>query len=294
METGAPYFHTPIMLAEILEIAALKKDSFVIDCTCGEGGHSEKFAPLIPDGRLLCIDRDPSILEIAHARLSGFTNVGFMHTRFDRIGEIVRENEFPAPDFILADLGISMFHMKTPGRGISYTDTQSLDMRLDTSEKINALTVINTFKETEIADIIYKYGEEFEARKIAREIVRSRPFYNAADLADAVRKVKRHNKGRIHPATQTFQALRVYINRELDQLEAFLPEAVSVLKPGGRIVVMSFHSLEDRTVKLFFRETAKNELGTLVMKKPLVPSPREMRENPSARSTKLRAFEKRI
>jgi 16S rRNA (cytosine1402-N4)-methyltransferase len=288
------YVHTPVMLNEVLETARLTSGSAVIDCTCGEGGHSREFARRIPGGSLLCIDRDPRILEIARTRLSDHPNITFANGVFDRIDEIVQEQNFPPPDFILADLGISMFHLKEAGIGISYTDKESLDMRLSPDENISAERVINTFKEQEIADIIYKYGEEFESRKIAREIYRNRPFHNAADLADLIRRVKRHTKGRIHPATQTFQALRIFVNRELDVLELFLPKALEVLKPGGRIVILSFHSLEDRIVKYFFREAEKDGYGQILTKKPLTPSPEEARLNAAARSTKMRAFEKRI
>jgi 16S rRNA (cytosine1402-N4)-methyltransferase len=294
MADSPGFFHTPVMLNEVLETARIRPDSAVIDCTCGEGGHSAEFAARIPDGSLLCIDRDPAILEIARSRLTAYPNIIFANGVFDRIDEIVTQYNFPAADFILADLGISMYHLKEAGIGLSYTDTGSLDMRLGPDENISAERVVNTFKEQEIADIIYKYGEEFESRKIAHEIYRNRPFHNAADLADAVKRVKRHNKGRIHPATQTFQALRIFVNRELEVLEQFLPKALKVLKPGGRIVILSFHSLEDRIVKYFFRDAEKNEYGQILTKKPLTPSPEETRLNAASRSTKMRAFEKRI
>lgn len=284
--------HTPILVDEIVELLQIRKDSILVDATCGEGGHSERFAALVPEGRLVCIDRDPVILERAKERLAGFSNVSFANVSFGRIDEVLRSMDIDKADGILADLGISMFHLRAAERGFSYTDETPPDMRFDPESGISATKVLNSFKENEIADILYEFGEERESRRIANYIVHSRPIQTAAQLADVVRKAKKYSKGRIHPATQTFQALRIFVNEELKIIESFIPLSVDNLSEKGRLAIISFHSLEDRIVKWAFRGLKDEGKGAIVTDKPIVPTEIEMKANPASRSAKLRVFEK--
>lgn len=317
MET--PYQHTPVLLKETLELMSLRNDSIIVDATCGEGGHSFEIAHLIPKGRLICIDRNEDILKKAKERLADFPNVSFYNTTFDRISEVLAEerlagvddNEHDArglrlatdglkADGILADLGISMFHLKNEDLGFSYTDGASLDMRLDKWSDLTAQKVVNSYRESEIADILYKYGEEYESRRIARAIVQARPVRSASQLAETVRRAKKHTgsteknrgKARSHPATKTFQALRIFVNKELEILESFIPRAVDNLCANGRLIIMSYHSLEDRIVKHAFRGLEADGKGEILTKKPLVPGEDEIRSNRAARSAKLRVFQR--
>ena len=284
--------HKPIMVKEILEAFSLKDDSVVADATCGEGGHSMQISALIPDGKLICIDRNADILNIAKKRLIDFKPALFFNRRFDELEIVMKEAGVRSFDAILADLGISMYHLKEAGLGFSFNDESSLDMRLD-KDMQSASDFINHGTEKEIADVIYEYGEERESRKIARAIVGHRPIQSAAKLADIVSDVKREKRRRLHPATRTFQALRIYVNKELNILQRFIPMAVDALSDGGRLAIISFHSLEDRVVKWAFRALDKEGRGVIVTKKPLTPKMEEVRENPASRSAKLRIFEKR-
>ena len=284
--------HQPILVNEILETFSLETHSVVADVTCGEGGHSARMVPLISDGKLICIDRNADILNIAKRRLKDFTQVMFYNRRFDELETVMKEAGVPSFDAILADLGISMYHLKTAGLGFSFTDETSLDMRLD-ADMQSAADFINHAAEKDIADVIYEYGEERESRKIARAIVSKRPVRNAAELADIIARVKREKRGRLHPATRTFQALRIFVNKELDILERFIPMAVNALSEGGKLAIISFHSLEDRVVKWAYRALAKEGRGKILTKKPMIAGEAEKRENPASRSAKLRIFEKR-
>lgn len=290
------------MVDEVLYYLNLKPNSIVVDCTCGEGGHSLQILKHIPNGKLICIDRDILILNKAKERLVDYNNVLFFNTTFDKISDVLQEAKIDKVDGILADLGISMFHLKNEGFGFSYTDEASLDMRLDKNLKTSADTVINTFKEWEIADILYTYGEEYKSRRIAKAIVSARPIKSSKILADVIMRANRptysKKKGRdktkkIHPATKSFQALRIFVNKELEILKDFIPTAVNKLNLYGRLVIMSFHSLEDRIVKWEFRDLKEQEIGNILTKKPIMCSDDEKRSNPSARSAKLRCFEKK-
>ena len=289
----AEYIHTSVMPDEVLNYLSLTENASVVDATCGEGGHSLLIAQRIPKGRLICIDRCDQILESAKERLSGFSNIDFVCARFHELDEIFVENAMDKADAILADLGISMFHLKTPGFGISYTDQESLDMRLDDSTFLTAKTLVNTFVEKEIADILYKYGEEYESRRIARMICESRPIRSASQLADIIRRSKHRSESRVHPATKSFQALRIFLNKELEILESFIPVAVDKLRAMGRLVVISFHSLEDRIVKNAFKTLEAQGKGEIMTSKPVTATDEEVRRNPASRSAKLRCFRKR-
>ncbi len=289
------YYHQPILVEPILEALKLRPDAVIVDVTCGEGGHSSRIAPLIPQGHLICMDRDERILSVARERLSEYSNITFVYRTFDEIAASIEELGFLGVDGILADFGISMFHLKQKGLGLSYTDEESLDMRLGYDNEISAEQIINTFAEKKIADIIYEYGEERNSRRIAHEIVSVRPIFSGKKLAEVVFRAFRGKKiGRIHPATRTFQALRIFVNKELEKIESFLPQAVDILNEGARLCVMSFHSLEDRIVKHRFKDFKANELGKILTKKPIIPDFEEINKNPASRSTKLRIFEKRI
>lgn len=286
------YVHTSILVEEIVDFLQIRPDSVLVDATCGEGGHSARFAELVPKGRLVCIDRDPEILEKAKMRLAAYPNVLFVNASYSDIREVLAARDIGKIDGVLADLGISMYHVKEANRGFSYTDEAPPDMRFDPSQGISASDVVNTFKEKEIADILYNLGEERESRKIASYIVRSRPVKSSVQLAEIVRRAKKYSKGRIHPATQTFQALRIFVNEELKIIESFIPSCVDILCEKGRLAMMSFHSLEDRIVKWTFRRLEDEGLGTIVTPKPVTASETETHANPASRSAKLRVFEK--
>lgn len=305
------YLHQPVLLKECLDFLSIRPDSVIVDVTCGEGGHSLEIAKRNPEGKLICIDRNPEILSRAKERLSGYTQIVYYNTTFDRLPDVLsgektkgkeqdvqgldRARDGQAADGILADLGISMFHLKNEALGFSYTDTASLDMRLDRDTPLTAAMVVNNYREEDLADILYQYGEEYESRRIARAIVRERPIKNAYELSETVRKAKKHvsaGKGRVktHPATKTFQALRIFVNKELEILESFIPLAVDNLKEGGKLVVISYHSLEDRIVKHGFRAMESAGLGRVLTKKPVTAAEEEVAQNRAARSAKLRVF----
>ncbi len=289
-------YHIPVLLRETIEFLRIKSDGIYIDATCGEGGHScEILKNLGANGKLICIDRNKEILDVARRRLAGFKNVSFYNMGFERIKEIIAMENISQVDGIIADLGISMFHFKKSSDlklGISYTDETSIDMRLDKEENISAYDVVNKFRESEIAKILYEYGEEFEARKIARAICENRPVKSSRQLAGIVFNVKRERKKNIHPATKTFQALRIFVNKELKKLKSFIPLCVDILSENGRIVIISYHSLEDRIVKHSFKELEKEGMGKIITKKIIRPSRNEVNRNKSARSAKMRVFEK--
>ncbi|MCX7820226.1 MAG: 16S rRNA (cytosine(1402)-N(4))-methyltransferase RsmH [Brevinematales bacterium] len=287
------FYHIPVLLKESLENLDIKENGVYVDVTCGEGGHSEAILEKLDGkGYLICIDRDKKILEIAKKRLSKFKNVSFYNLRFDDIKLALQQENIKQVDGIIADLGISMFHLKELERGISYTDELSLDMRLDDLEELTAFDVVNKFRENEIADILYRFGEEREARKIAREILSSRPIKNAKGLADLIARVKKERTRNIHPATKSFQALRIFVNKELKILESFIPICADILSENGRLVVISYHSLEDRIVKWGLKELEKEGKGIVCTKKVILPSMEEIRKNKSARSAKMRVFKK--
>jgi 16S rRNA (cytosine1402-N4)-methyltransferase len=293
------YYHSPVLLDESLDALNLKNSSVVIDATCGEGGHSSQIIKI--SGRLICIDRNKEILEIAKERLSKYSNISFHQVVFDKISDVLSQEKLDKVDGIIADLGISMYHLKrdqktgdnTLTSGLSYTDPGPLDMRLDRTSEVSAHTVVNKFKENEIADILYQYGEEYESRRIARAICHNRPVNSALELAEIVMRAKKPGRGKIHPASKTFQALRIYVNKELQNLESFIPIAVDNLSENGRLVIITYHSLEDRIVKYSFRNLEQMGLGKVMTKKPIIPSDEEMKINRASRSAKLRIFEKR-
>ena len=294
--------HVSVLLKEAIDFLAVKRGGTYIDATLGLGGHSYEIARRLGRrGRLIGFDKDRHALEIARKRLAqppselarDWPEVTVLHSSFAEIG-----SRIPAAsaDGILADLGLSSLQLAEPARGFSFQAEGPLDMRMDQHGERTADQVVNRMGEEELANVIYEFGEERRSRRIARAIVRARPIRTTAHLAQvistALRPVKQGSFERIQPATRTFQAIRIFVNRELEDLEALLASAPQVLRAGGRLVMISFHSLEDRMVKDAFREGAKNGIYRVLTKKPLSASEAEVGRNPRARSAKLRAAER--
>ncbi|MDW8403765.1 16S rRNA (cytosine(1402)-N(4))-methyltransferase RsmH [Chloroflexus sp.] len=289
--------HTPVLLAEVVAALAPRPGGRYLDATVGGGGHALAVLQAAqPGGMLLGIDADPDALAATAERLAeaGLRQQAVLrHGSFADLAALATEAGFTAVDGILFDLGVSSYQLDTPERGFSFAADGPLDMRLDPTQGLTAADLVNRLSERELADILFQYGEEHAARRIARAIVerrRAQPFQRTADLAAVVARAVGGRHGRIHPATRTFQALRIAVNQELDRLAAALPQAVALLAPGGRLAVISFHSLEDRIVKQFLRAEAAGETPrlALITKKPVVASDAEVAANPRARSAKLR------
>jgi 16S rRNA (cytosine1402-N4)-methyltransferase len=264
-----------------------------IDATLGAGGHTRMLLEeTSPDGRVLAIDQDESALKSAVEVLGSFgLRLATAHSNFRDIASVAEQQGFLGADGILADIGISSMMVDDPSRGFSFMREGPLDMRMDRNQELTAAEVVNGFGERELADILYNYGEERRSRAIARSIVRARPLRLTTDLARAVERVMgRPRYGKIHPATRTFQALRIYVNDELKSLERFIDASMTVVRSGGRLVIITFHSLEDRIVKNKFRAPAVP--GRVLTKKVVTGTEEELRRNPRARSAKLRAWEK--
>ncbi len=289
--------HYPVMHKEVLEGLKIPEgDTLLIDCTTGEGGHTALFLEAYPLLNVIGLDRDQDIQKKAIERFSRyggrFTPV---NTWFD---EYLQNEDGEKADAILFDLGISVFHYEESERGFSFRKDERLDMRLDKKQRLSAFEVVNTYSEEELADLIYKYGEERYSRRISRAICQKRnekEIVTSSELADLIfSSVPRdYRYGHIHPATRTFQALRIEVNKELERIEPALENAVRILKKGGRIAVITFHSLEDRIVKWYFKNLEK-DYGCIriLTKKPIVATDEEKKENPPSRSAKLRIVEK--
>ena len=305
--------HTPVLLEEVLSFAELNKGGVALDATTGEGGHSEGLLRRFPLSRLVCFDADEVIQQKARLRLESYAErVRFVHTWFDEGLPLAEQWWQEKPKFILMDLGISIFHYVESGRGFSFQSDEPLDMRLSTAEPVSAADIVNSWNEKELADLFWKFGEETLSRRIAKAILNTRTkerIESAKQLADiiweAVPPPVRH--GRLHPATKSFQALRIVVNHELERLESALGKAFQVLAKGGRLAVISFHSLEDRIVKTAFRDWAKVcvcppeqprctcsrlALAKDLTRKPVVATEQESLANPPSRSAKLRVIEK--
>ena len=291
--------HVPVLLKEAIEFLNVRAGGTVVDCTLGMAGHSAGIAKLLgPKGHLIGFDRDPEALELARTRLGQVSEeLGGQAPKVTLVGEafssLARHVEPTSVDGILADFGVSSLQLDEVRRGFSFMADGTLDMRMDTRQGPTAAQVVNEASERELADLIYEYGEERRSRRIARAIVRGRPVTTTGQLARIVTSaVPAMKQGRIHPATRTFQALRIYVNRELDEIRALLEAAPTLLKPSGRLVVISFHSLEDRIAKDSLREGAHRGIWEILTKKPAVAGEEEMDRNPRSRSAKLRAAEK--
>ena len=286
------------MVAEVLEYLAPSRGGVFVDCTVGLAGHARA---LLDAGasRLLGLDRDPAALAISREALNTYGDrVELVHSDYRALPTVLDERGLDAVDGVLADLGVSSMQLDSPGRGFSFRRDEPLDMRMDTSTGATAAEMLATVDERTLADVIYEFGEERYARRIARTIVeqgRSRRIETTGRLADVVRRaMPRKGYSRIDPATRTFQALRIWVNRELDGLDEFVMAAGRGLKPGGRMAIITFHSLEDRIVKHTLRAIqSAGEVGLQVLtKRPVVPSEAEVERNVRARSAKLRAAER--
>jgi len=297
--------HVPVLLAEVIENLNLKNDSQVVDCTLGDAGHSEKILEKIPAGKLIGIDTDIEAILRAKRFLYNFADqIIFIHNNFVNLKEILKKNNF-IPQAILMDLGWSTPQFKERKRGFSFAGNESLDMRYDEGNITlkTASEILRDFSEEELEKIFKEYGEENFATDIAKKIVTTRKISaiqttnELVEIVLSVYKEKLHSTkdipwiGGIHPATKVFQALRIAVNQELEILKKVLPDATEVLAPGGRLAIITFHSLEDRIVKHFFQKI-DNKNGKIITKKPITASAKELKENLSARSAKLRIFEK--
>jgi 16S rRNA (cytosine1402-N4)-methyltransferase len=288
--------HVPVLLKEAIDFLAVKRGGTYLDATVGLGGHSYEIARRLgAPGHLIGFDKDPAALERTREKLTAISDderpqVTLIHGSFAEVGEHIAPASL---DGMMADLGVSSLQLGDPARGFSFQAEGPLDMRMNPMSGETAEQVVNHSDERELADVIYEFGEERRSRRIARAIVRSRPIRTTKQLVEVISAAARSMKHeRIHPATRTFQALRIFVNRELDDLKALLETVPRVLKPGGRLVVISFHSLEDRIVKDAFRDGAKQGWYRLLTKKPVTASEEEIDRNPRSRSAKMRAAEK--
>lgn len=309
--------HIPVMLREALALLALRPGGAYVDGTVGLGGHSLAILEGIrPGGHLIGIDRDKEALEKAGERLKAFDgSFRLVHDNYKNLPLVLNRLRIAGVDGILLDLGVSSWQLTSEDRGFSFQSDAMLDMRMDRTQSRTAADIVNDTPEKELADIIYRYGEERLSRRIAAAVVEERfkmPVTRCSQLAGIISRVipahvSSHGRGHIHPATRTFQALRIAVNGELEGLEDFLMEAFGFLKPGGRLAVIAFHSLEDRIVKRAFRRLAgqcvcdaptelcqcsRQVLGKILTSRPTSPGPEELAVNPRARSARLRAVEK--
>ena len=286
--------HVPVLLNEVIEMLEIREDGVYIDATVGLGGHSSAILDRLGSrGTLIGIDRDEEALTYAANKL-GTDKVYLRQGRFSEIGEVLQDLKIESADGVLFDLGVSMLQLKEHERGFSFMSDARLDMRMDPSQKLSAWDVVNRYLEKDLQRVLQEFGEEPLFRKIAKRIVinrKSNPINTCAELADIVLQAY-GGRGKTHPATRTFQAIRIEVNRELDELRSGLAAALGVLKSGGRLCVISYHSLEDRIVKNLFRDWGKEGLIRVLTKKPLAPGREEVLRNSASRSAKLRGGEK--
>lgn len=305
---GAAYFHVPALEREVLSwlMPALSSGGVVVDATVGGGGHAQSLLAAVSGVKLLGIDRDGDAIEAARGRLAGyFGRVTLIQGRFSELERVVRSRTDGRVEAVLYDLGVSSPQLDLADRGFGFRSDGPLDMRMDRTDDLSAQKVVNTYSESRLADIIARYGEEKFARRIAHAIVAKRPISTTSELREVVRSAipaAARRRGP-HPARRTFQALRIEVNRELEELEASLPQAIEVLDPGGRMAVIAYHSLEDRIVKRALRDAARgcrcpvdlpvcvcgrNADVRVLTKKPVRPSRAEVESNPRADSARLR------
>jgi 16S rRNA (cytosine1402-N4)-methyltransferase len=301
--------HKPVLLNEVVEALHPQPGKRYVDCTLGNGGHAEAIlARILPGGQLLGIDADPKAIEIAENRLVEYIeNTILVNDNFLSLETICQENDFFPVQGILFDLGLSSAQLDDYERGFSFQQCGPLDMRFDPTQQLTAADVVNTFSEERLTEIIKTYGEERYSKRIARYIVNNRPVNDTLELVDAIEKAIGGHRGKIHPATRTFMALRIYINHELENLSAALKQTINCLDRGGRLVVLSYHSLEDRIVKQFMLTESKGcicppsipvcQCGhmaslKIITRKVITPSLDEIKSNPRSRSAKLRVAER--
>jgi len=301
--------HQPVLYQEIIHALKPKPGGNYVDGTLGAGGHAWGILQASePGGRLLGLDLDPVALAIAGEKLAAFGERAILRqASFATLQEQLNEVGWESVDGILLDLGLSSMQLDTPARGFSFQADAPLDMRFDPRNPTTAADLVNTLQEKDLAGLLYEFGEERRSRQIARAIVRQRPIRTTKELADIVARANRSSKRGIHPATRTFQALRIAVNQELDALEQVLPQVVAALRPGGRIAVIAFHSLEDRIVKQYFRLESRDcicppeqpictceHTASLkeIVRRPIRPNDAEIERNPRARSARLRVAER--
>lgn len=303
------YSHTPVLIRETIEALAVQPGGRYIDCTLGGGGHAAAILQKsAPGGQLLGIDADPAALQAAGERLKDYRDsILLLNDNFVNLKSICTQYEFTPVNGILFDLGLASPQLDGDERGFSFQQDAPLDMRFNPSQEVTAADIINTSSEEELAQIIKKYGEEHHSRQIARRIVQERPIDTTGHLVRVIQQATGGGRGRIHPATRTFQALRIAVNRELEHLESALQQAIELLGFGGRLVVISYHSLEDRIVKQTMQREARDCICPptmiacicghkaslrIITKNIVVPSEAEVKENPRSRSARLRAAER--
>ncbi len=285
--------HVPVMLEEVLKALRVKKSGIYVDGTIGLGGHAEGILRSAAGCTLVGIDQDGEALEIAKERLKNY-DVHLVRDKFSNMEVVVKALGYKEVHGILLDLGISSLQLKAEGRGFSFLRDEPLDMRMDRRPKLTAAKIINEYSEKDLAYVLWQYGEERFSRKIAKAIVNAREkrtIKTCRELSQIIEKAV-GRKGRIHPATKTFQALRIEVNKELTELSMAMNAGIKILKAEGRFCVLSYHSLEDRIVKHSFKELAHKGLVAIITRKPLVPKKEERHSNPSSRSAKLRVAEK--
>lgn len=301
--------HQPVLYHEIIHALQPHSGGSYVDCTLGAGGHAWGILEASnPDGLLLGLDIDPQALELARERLSPFgKRAVIIRASYISLKKQVNDLDWDGVDGVLLDLGVSSMQLDTPRRGFSFLVEAPLDMRFDPLSPLTAADLVNDLPEDELADLIYRFGEERNSRRVARAIVKARPIQTTLRLGEVIASATGRSRPGIHPATRTFQALRIAVNRELEALEETLPQAVTILRGGGRLAVISFHSLEDRIVKQFFRRESRDcicpprqpvctcgHLASIqeVTHRPVRPQESEVRSNPRSRSARLRVAEK--
>ena len=282
------------MLDEVLEWLRIRPEGTYIDVTLGAGGHSAAIAERLTSGRLISLDRDAQALELARERLKSFgAKVTVVQSAFSRIAEAAQELGIQKVDGVLADLGVSSMQLDQGERGFSFREAAALDMRMNTADELTADEIVNQWSEKEIADLLYREADEHDSRRIAKAIVRARPVRDTAHLATTVAGARKQwGRQRLHPATKTFLALRIAVNREMEELGQFLSRTPAALNSGGRLVVLSYHSREDRIVKHAFQGEERQKTLMVLTRHVIQPTEEEKARNPRSRSAKLRCAER--
>jgi 16S rRNA (cytosine1402-N4)-methyltransferase len=292
VESGGAPWHYPVMLAESLEYLAIRPDGVYVDMTAGLGGHTAAIAERLESGFVIACDRDAESLELARRKTAGCAaRIRFFHGAFSKLPEALASNGVERVDGVLADLGVSRYQLSSAERGFSLMQDGALDMRMDRSQQLTAADLVNEMPEKALADLIFELGEERRSRRISRAIVRARPILSTGRLAQVIEKAVPRT-GRIHPATQTFMALRLKVNAELEELDELLRIAPERLPAGGRFVVLTFMSTEDRKVKQAFQRLAREGKAKILAKHVVRPAEKEVFENAPSRGAKLRALER--
>ena len=285
--------HTPVLVEEVLQWLDVKPSGIYVDATLGAGGHSAEIAQRLASGRLISLDQDERALALARENLKPWKDrVTLVKSAFSRIAEVAQELGIPKVDGVLADLGVSSMQLDQSARGFSFREAGPLDMRMDAEGELTADEIVNQWSEKEIADLLYREADEHDSRRIAKAIVRARPLRDTAHLATTVAGARKQwGRQKLHPATKTFLALRIAVNREMEELGQFLSRTPATINPGGRWVVLSYHSREDRLVKHAFQEGERAGTLRVLTRHVIQPSEAEQANNPRSRSAKLRCAE---